>query len=85
MVLSDFGFREKDAPPSNIKHCEKGTWNERYLIERCFSMLEGRCHTKKIHNRVESSIDANFGYMAALFNVLLSITGGILSFTQFVI
>lgn len=24
IVLSDLGFRQKDAPPSNIKHCEKG-------------------------------------------------------------
>ena len=31
--LSDFGFRKKDTPQQNLKYCEKGTWNERYLIE----------------------------------------------------
>jgi len=34
IALADQGLREKDAPPSNIKLCERGTWNERFTIER---------------------------------------------------
>ena len=85
ITLSDFGFREKDASPSNLKHCEKGTWNERYLIERCFAFIEGRFRTKKIYNRIVMGIDAKLGYIAALFNCLLTLTGGVFSFTQFVV
>jgi hypothetical protein len=39
-VLADLGLREKDAPPSNIKCCERGTWNERFT--RVKEHLEAR-------------------------------------------
>ena len=33
ITLTDSGFVKADAPPSNIKLCARGTWNERMLIE----------------------------------------------------
>jgi hypothetical protein len=85
ITLSDLGFRKKDTPQKNFKYCEKGTWNERYLIESDFSVVEGVFHSKKLYHREEHHLEARLGYMAALLNVLLIITGGIFSFTEFVI
>lgn len=85
IVLSDLGFRAKDAPQRNLKYCQRGSWNERYLIETCFGFLEGVCHTKKVYHRVESHLCARFWYAAALLNCLLIITQGRIEFAQFAI
>ena len=85
IVLSDLGFRKTDAPQQNLKYCEKGTWNERYQVESDFSFVEGVCHSKKLYHREEHHLEARLGYLAALLNVLLTITGGVFSFTEFVL
>jgi hypothetical protein len=85
ITLSDLGFRKQQTPQQNFKYCEKGTWNERYLIESCFSVIEGMFHGKKLYHREEHHLEARLGYLAALFNVLLMITGGVFSFTEFVL
>lgn len=46
ITLSDLGFRKQQVPQRNFKYCEKGTWNERYLIESCFSVVDGLFHGK---------------------------------------
>ncbi len=85
ITLSDLGFRKKDTPQQNLKYCEKGTWNERYQVETVFSFVEGVCHSKKLYHREENHLEARLGYLAALLNVLLIITGGVFSFTEFVL
>jgi hypothetical protein len=85
ITLSDLGFRKHDTPQQNLKYCEKGTWNERYQLESDFSFLEGVCHSKKLHHREEQHLEARLGYIAALLNVLLTITGGVFSFIEFVL
>jgi hypothetical protein len=85
ITLSDLGFRKTDAPQQNLKYCEKGTWNERFQIETDFSFIEGVCHSKKLYHRDEKHLEARLGYIAALLNVLLVITGGVFSFTEFVL
>lgn len=85
ITLSDLGFRKQDTPHQNLKFCEKGTWNERYQIESDFSFVEGVCHSKKLYHREEHHLESRLGYLAALLNVLLAITGGVFSFTELVL
>jgi hypothetical protein len=85
ITLSDLGFRKKDAPQQNLKYCEKGTWNERYQVESDFSFVESVCHSKKLSHREEHHLESRLGYLAALLNVLLTITEGVFSFTEFVL
>jgi hypothetical protein len=73
VTLTDLGFRCKDALPDNIKLCEKGTWNERMMVETVFSMLTVVCGMKKIFHRVSQYIEARLAYTAAMFNVLLAL------------
>jgi hypothetical protein len=73
IVLADLGFRCKDGIPVNLKLCPKGTWNERMVIETIFSMLTVICKAKKMHHRVAAYLEARFAYMAAMFNVLLTL------------
>jgi hypothetical protein len=39
VVLADYGFRDKDGVPDNMKICKKGTWNERICVETANSGL----------------------------------------------
>jgi len=73
ITLTDLGFRSKDGVPGNIKLCEKGTWNERMIVETVFSMLTVVCGMKKIFHRVSEYIEARLAYTAAMFNVLLAL------------
>jgi len=85
IALADLGFREKDAPASNIHCCERGTWNERFTIETNLSWVTELFDAKKMYHRVEEYLVARLGYMAALLNCLLRITEGKRSLTEFVI
>jgi hypothetical protein len=73
IVLADLGFRCKEGIPHNLKLCPKGTWNERMVVETIFSMLTVVCKAKKMHHRVHDYLDARLAYMAAMFNVLLTL------------
>lgn len=73
IVLADLGFRCKDGSPDHLKLCPKGTWNERMLIETIFSMLTVVCKAKKMHHRLQAYLEARLAYMAAMFNVLLTL------------
>lgn len=83
ITLTDSGFVLADAPPSNIKLCTRGTWNERMLIETINSLVTVVFHSKKISQRVDTYIEARLAYMTALINILLRITDGVLSFADF--
>jgi len=71
--LSDLGFRCAEGIPDNLKLCEKGTWNERMIVETAFSLLTVVCHLKKIFHRVADYIEARLAYTATMFNVLLAL------------
>lgn len=83
ITLTDSGFVEKGAVASNIKLCKRGEWNDRMLIETLFSLFTTLFHAKKIRQRAEKYIEAHLWYLTALLNILLTITGGKLSFTTF--
>ncbi len=73
IVLADFGFRDKDGIPQNMKICKKGTWNERMCVETTLSMLTMVCDLKRIRNRLAEYIQARLAYVGAMFNVLLGL------------
>jgi hypothetical protein len=46
IVLSDTGFHAAEGDPSNLKLCQRGTWEDRMLVETVLSMLTLVCHFK---------------------------------------
>lgn len=85
IALADQGLREKDAPPANIKCCERGTWNERCIIETNLSWVTELLHAKKLYHRVKTHLEARLWYLAALINCLLRLTAHKRSVAAFVI
>ena len=73
IVLADYGFRDKDGVPENLKLCAKGTWNERMCVETALSMVTLVCDLKRIRHRVAAYIEARLAYVSAMFNVLLDL------------
>jgi hypothetical protein len=73
ITLTDLGFRCKEGVPPNLKLCEKGTWNERMIVETAFSMQTVVCHAKKMFHRTASYIEARLAYAMTMFNVLLAL------------
>jgi hypothetical protein len=85
ITLCDNGLREAGASQGNLKYCDRGTWNERFIIETNFSWVTELFHAKKMYHRVEAHLIARLGYMAALINCLFQITQGERSLAQFAI
>ena len=85
IALADQGLREKDAKPSNIKLCERGSWNERFTSETNLSWVTELFHAKKLYHRVKSHLEARLWYLAALINCLLRLTERKRSLADFVI
>ena len=85
LALAGQGWREQDAPPSNIKCCERGTWNERFTSETNLSWVTELFHAKKLYHRVKSHLEARLWYLAALINCLLRLTEYKRSLAEFVI
>jgi len=73
VALADFGFRDKDGVPENMKICKKGTWNERMCVETVFSMLTLVCDLKRIRHRLSAYIQMRLAYVVAMFNILLDL------------
>ena len=73
IALADFGFRDKDGVPANMKICKKGTWNERMCVETVFSMLTIVCDLKRIRHRLSAYIQMRLAYVVAMFNILLDL------------
>lgn len=73
IALTDFGFRDKDGIPENMKICKKGTWNERMCVETVFSMLTTVCDLKRIRHRLSAYIQMRLAYIVAMFNILLDL------------
>jgi len=71
--LADFGFRDKNGVPENMKICKKGTWDERMCVETVFSMLTMVCDLKRIRHRLSAYIQMRLAYVVAMFNILLNL------------
>ncbi len=70
VVLTDAGFHRKSGDPTNMKVCERGTWNERMMVETVLSMLHTVCHIKHMAHRVWSYLLARLALCMAAFNIL---------------
>jgi hypothetical protein len=53
------------------------------LIETVNSIITTLFHSKKISQRADIYIEAQLSYLKALINILLMVTDGVLSFTDF--
>jgi hypothetical protein len=73
IVLADYGFRDQDGIPENMKICKKGTWNERMGVETALSLVTVICDLKRIRHRLADYIQARLSYVSAMFNVLLDL------------
>ena len=73
IVLADYGFRDKDGVPENMKICKKGTWNERMCVETALSLVTVICDLKRIRHRLEAYIQARLAFVSAMFNVLMDL------------
>jgi hypothetical protein len=70
ITLTDLGFRDANGAPDHFKFCQKGTWNERMVVETVFSMLTVICDLKKVFHRTFTYLFSRLAYVAAMFNVL---------------
>jgi hypothetical protein len=75
VILSDHGFFSKAGNPSNLKVCQRGTWNVRIIIETVLSMLTTICHFKHIGHRVWDYFKARLAFTMAAFNILVQWNG----------
>ncbi len=73
VVLADTGFNNANGIPANLKLCERGTWNERMLVETALSLVTMVCHLKKVFHRTRAHFEARLAYVAAMFNALLAL------------
>lgn len=70
IVLADAGCHAKTGDPTNLKICERGTWNVRMIVETVLSMLTLVSHFKKVMHRVWRSFELRLGWTMAAFNLL---------------
>lgn len=75
VVFVDSSFHAKAGDPPNQKVCERGTNNERMLIEQVFSMLTRMLHLKKVSHRTWDGLRTRLAYALALFNTLIAWDG----------
>jgi hypothetical protein len=73
VTLTDLGFRDAQGAPDHLKFCQKGTWNERMVVETVFSMLTVVCNLKKLFHRTFTHLFAHLSCVAAMFNVLYTL------------
>ncbi len=73
ILLADYGFRDQDGVPDNMKICKKGTWNERMWVETALSLVTVICDLKRIQHRVAVYMQARLAFVSAMFNVLMDL------------
>ena len=71
VVFADKGFRKKDHETTNMRICNHGEWNDRYLVERMLSWMTEVFDAKKIYHRTADGVFMRIGAIAAAFNLLL--------------
>lgn len=70
IVLADYGFRDREGVPENMKICKKGTWNGRMFVETALSLITVVCDLKRIRHRLAVYIQTRLAFVSAMFNVL---------------
>lgn len=73
IVPAEYGFRDKDGVPDNMKICKKGTWNERMCVETALSLVTRMSDLKRIRHRLAVYIQARLAYVSAMFNIFLDL------------
>lgn len=73
IVLTDNGYRKKGGTPANFKVCQRGTWNERMLVESLFSLWTRICQMKHSFHRTIAGFKAKVAYLVALTNLVFSL------------
>ena len=53
-----------------MHYCQKGAWNDRYLIECVFRWMNDKFHAKHLFHRVDEYLEMRLGALAAAFNIL---------------
>lgn len=71
LIFADHGFFSKTDNPTNLKVCQRGTWNVRIIIETVLSMLTTICHLKRVAHRVWAYFKARLAFTMAAFNILV--------------
>lgn len=75
IICADTGFHSKEGDPENVKICERGSWNERMVVESVFSLLTRMCQAKKMHHRVWECFETRLSFLLAIFNILTEWNG----------
>ncbi len=73
IVLADYGFRDRDGVPENMKIYKKGIRNERMVVETALSLVTVICGLKRIRHRLAEYIQARLALVSAMLNVLLGL------------
>ena len=83
VVFSDSSFHKKDCDPENMRYCDHGEWNDRYMIEDILGWITDVFHSKKIFHRGIKGIHMRIGALAAAINILLKMNNYVPSMTWF--
>jgi len=70
IAFSDLGFRKQECDPENFHYCQKGEWNDRYLIETILSWMTEKFHAKHMYHRADKYLEMRLGALADAFNIL---------------
>jgi hypothetical protein len=70
IVLSDTGFHAAEGDPTNLKLCQRGTWEDHMLVETVLSMLTLVCHVKKVMHRGWAYFQARLAFTMAAFKAI---------------
>lgn len=73
IFLADYGFRDPDGVPENMKICKKGILNERMCVETALSLVTFICDLKRIQHRLAVYIQARLAFISAMFNVRMDL------------
>lgn len=75
VIFSDTGFEKVDWHPTNLRICQRGTWNVRMVVETVLSMLTRICNFKHMSHRSWLYFETHLCYTLALFNLLVELYG----------
>lgn len=73
IILTDFGFRQKEGTPENFKLCKRGTWGERMGVEQLFSLWTRVCGMKHSFHRTVEGFAAKALFLCALTNLIFDL------------
>jgi hypothetical protein len=65
VLVGDHGFHARAGDPPNLKVCERGTWNDRMVVETVLSLLARVSGAKRMCHRSWDALAARLGYLLA--------------------